>query len=337
VAAFDRASSEAQTAFGNPAIYVERFLQNTRHIEVQLLGDGRGNVVHLGERECSLQRRHQKLVEEAPSPVLHPAVRDRITAAACALAARIEYRGAGTAEFLVENAHDADQAQFFFMEVNTRLQVEHPVTEAVFGVDLVRDQLRIARGGPLGYEQADLVPRGHAIETRIYAEDPERGFVPSTGQIGAAELPMGPGTRVDTALFAGDRVSVYYDPLIGKLTVWGRTRAEAVARLERALSEMRITGVKTTIPLLRHVARAEAFRRADFHIHWLEPFAKRELATPPTARRWKRAAVAAAVQAAERARRGSVAAAAVGAGTEGPGHLSPWTLAGRSAQLGGGA
>jgi acetyl-CoA carboxylase biotin carboxylase subunit len=333
--AFALASSEAGSAFGNRDVFIERFIENARHIEVQLLGDGQGGVIHLGERECSLQRRQQKLVEECPSPSISPALREAILSAATALGRRIRYRSAGTVEFLVEGANGPDP-RFYFMEMNTRLQVEHPVTEMVTGLDLVEEQLRIAGGEGLRWRQEDIRPRGHAIEARINAEDPTRGFVPSAGTIEALVLPAGPATRVDTALYVGDRVSLYYDPLVAKLVVWGRERKDAVARLERALDEILIDGIATSTPLLRRLVRDADFRRADFHIHFLEPFARRAMA--PAAvdpDRAEAAAIAAAIRYARRLGEHSLPPASAATRDPSGDGQSPWVRFGRAVQLGG--
>jgi acetyl-CoA carboxylase biotin carboxylase subunit len=332
-AAFRIASSEAASAFGSGKVFVERFLENARHIEVQLLGDAEGHVIHLGERECSLQRRQQKLVEECPSPSISPALREAILRAAVALGARVRYRSAGTMEFLVEGA-SGPSPRFYFMEMNTRLQVEHPVTEMVTGVDLVREQLRIAAGEPLGYDQEAIAWRGHAIEARINAEDPAHDFVPSAGVVGRVAWPAGPGTRVDTALRAGDRVSLFYDPLVGKVIGWGRDRAEAVARIRRALDELRVAGIATSATLLRRLVRAPEFEAADFHIHFLEPFARQAMGGRPGDAAVLDVAIAAAVRAAERVRVAEhpERPAANGAARDGQ---SAWVRYGRAAQLGG--
>ncbi len=331
--AYSLATSEAASAFGSPLVFVERFLENARHIEVQILGDGCGNVIHLGERECSLQRRQQKLVEESPSPSISEETRAAILQAAVALARRIGYRSAGTMEFLVEGA-GGGAPRFFFMEMNTRLQVEHPVTEMVTGIDLVREQLRIAGGEPLRWRQEEIVPRGHAIEVRINAEDPAHNFVPSAGVVTALSLPAGPGIRVDTALFPGDRVSLFYDPLVAKVIAWGSDRAEAIARLDRALGELRIGGIETTAPLLRKLLRDEHFRRGEFHIHYLEPFARRALApAAPGEERTALFAVAAALRHFLRARHPAAPGRAEVAPPAAGDRMSPWVRFGRAMQL----
>jgi acetyl-CoA carboxylase biotin carboxylase subunit len=264
VRAFEAAAREAAAAFGDGSIYVERFLEAPRHIEIQILGDRDGKVIHLGERECSIQRRHQKLIEEAPSAVITPELRSRMGEAAVQAARAVDYLGAGTVEFLFK---DGD---FFFLEMNTRLQVEHPVTELVYGVDLVEWQLRVAAGEPLELDQDDLVPVGHALECRITSENPERGFLPSSGRVDHLQLPGGPGVRWDGGVIDGFEVGLHYDPLLGKLIVHGPTRERAIRRMARALDEMVIRGVDTCIPFHRKVMDEEDFRRGDFSIRYLE-------------------------------------------------------------------
>jgi len=263
--AWSVARTEARSAFGNDEVYLEKYLDKPRHIELQILADTHGNVVHFGERDCSLQRRHQKLVEEAGSPVLTAEERDAIGATATAALAKMGYRNAGTLEFLYQDG------QFSFIEMNTRLQVEHPVTEMVCGVDLVREQIRIAAGQPLGYTQADVTFSGHAIECRINAEDPQT-FMPHPGKIELYHPPGGLGVRVDSAIYSGYRVPPYYDSMIAKLIVHAPTRDEAIARMHRALDEFVIEGVKTVIPLHRKILANPEFRKGDYTIHWLEKF-----------------------------------------------------------------
>ncbi len=259
------ARAEAKAAFGNDAVYMEKYLDRPRHIEMQVLGDGFGNVVHLGERDCSLQRRHQKLLEEAGSPAISAAQRDALGATVTAALRKFGYRNAGTLEFLYQDG------QFAFIEMNTRLQVEHPVTEMVTGIDLVAEQIRVAGGEPLGYEQSDIQFRGHAIEVRINAENPET-FVPTPGRVTAYHPPGGIGVRVDSALYAGCTVSPYYDSMIGKLIVHAATREAAIARLARALEEFAIVGIETTIPLHRMIVADASFQAGDYTIHWLEQY-----------------------------------------------------------------
>jgi acetyl-CoA carboxylase biotin carboxylase subunit len=259
------ARAEARAGFGNDAMYIEKYLDRPRHIELQVMADSHGNVVHFGERDCSLQRRHQKLLEEAGSPVLTPAQRDALGAIATAGLAKLGYRNAGTLEFLYQDE------QFAFIEMNTRLQVEHPITEMVCGVDLVREQIRVAAGHPLGYTQQDITFNGHAIECRINAEDPET-FMPTPGKVTAFHAPGGLGVRVDSALYAGCTVPPYYDSMIAKVIVHAPTRAEAIARMRRALGEFAILGVSTTVPLHQRILDAPEFQAGDYTIHWLERF-----------------------------------------------------------------
>jgi acetyl-CoA carboxylase biotin carboxylase subunit len=243
-AAFRAARSEAAASFGDDAVYLERFLDRPRHVEIQVIGDHHGRLVSLGERECSVQRRHQKVVEEAPSPAVDPDLRRRMGAAAVRAAAAVGYANAGTVEFLLDAG-----GEFYFLEMNTRLQVEHPVTELVTGLDLVAAQLRIAQGEPLGPEFEGVAPRGHAIEVRLYAEDPFQGFAPSPGRIRLLRLPEGPGVRNDCGVYEGAVVGIHYDPLLAKLSVWAEDRPRALRRLGRALAELRIEGITTTAPL----------------------------------------------------------------------------------------
>ncbi len=259
------ARTEARTAFGDDAVYIEKYLDRPRHIELQVMADAHGNVVHFGERDCSLQRRHQKLLEEAGSPALTSVARDSLGAVVTAGLRTLGYRNAGTLEFLYQDG------QFAFIEMNTRLQVEHPVTEMVCGVDLVREQLRVAAGQELGYEQADVEFRGHAIECRVTAEDPET-FVPTPGRVDVFHAPGGLGVRVDSALYAGYVVPPYYDSMVAKLIVHAPTRPEAIARMRRALGEFAIQGIKTTLPLHRRIMDAPEFVAGDYTIHWLERF-----------------------------------------------------------------
>ena len=259
------AQIEARAAFGNDSVYLERFLDRPRHIEVQLLGDGNGGAIHLGERDCSLQRSHQKLLEETPSPALDPAARERLLGGAVAALARLGYRGAGTMEFLYEDG------AFYFIEMNTRLQVEHPISEMISGVDIVREQLRIAAGLPLGYRQEDISLRGHAIECRINAESPE-DFRPSPGRVTEYHAPGGYGVRVDSALYQGYQVPSFYDSLVAKLIVHGESREECVLRTRRALEEYVVGGIDTTIPLHQRLVDDPDFRAGDYDIHWLERF-----------------------------------------------------------------
>ncbi len=264
-AAYRGARSEAQASFGDDAVYLEKYIERPRHVEIQVLGDHHGTLVSLGERECSLQRRHQKVVEEAPSTVVTAELRRRMGEAAVKAAAAVGYTNAGTCEFLL-----AADGSFYFLEMNTRLQVEHPVTEQVTGLDLVRAQLAIAQGERLGPEFLDVEPRGHAIELRLYAEDPYQKFAPSPGKIRFLRWPQGPGIRVDAGVYEGSEVSVHYDPMLAKLIAFGKDRAEAMARLGRALGELRVEGIRTTAPLFRALLADAEFRSAEFDIGWLD-------------------------------------------------------------------
>lgn len=264
----ERAASEAGSAFGNTDVYLERYLEVARHIEVQVLGDQHGNVIHLGERECSLQRRRQKLLEEAPSPSISREKAAQIHAAAVAAARAVGYSNAGTCEFLLDDR----TGEFFFIEMNTRIQVEHPVTEMVTGIDLVKEQIRIAAGEPLRFRQEDITLRGHAIECRINAEDPDNKLYPSTGKVAVYEPPGGPWVRFDTMLYPGYEVTPFYDSLVGKLVVWGQDRAEAIARSQRALAEFKLEGIKHTIPVHQRILAHPDFVAGQFSTTWLEDF-----------------------------------------------------------------
>jgi len=267
------ARAEADKAFNNASVYIEKYIQNPRHIEFQILADGYGNVVHLGERDCSVQRRHQKLIEESPSPFLTPDLRKKMGKAAVRAAAAAGYENAGTIEFIVNS-----QGEFFFIEMNTRIQVEHPVTEEVTGIDLIKEQIRIASGEKLNFDQKDIEFRGHAIECRINAEDPTRGFAPSPGTIGLYYAPGGHGVRVDSHVYSGYTIPPYYDSLIGKLIAHGDTRKMALERMYRALSEYLIRGIKTTIPLHKAILSDPVFIAGKANTAYLEEFLGR---TPP--------------------------------------------------------
>jgi acetyl-CoA carboxylase biotin carboxylase subunit len=258
------AVSEAISAFGDGAVFIERFVSSPRHIEIQVLGDTHGNIVHLFERECSIQRRHQKVVEEAPSSILNPEMRSAMGAYAVAVAKAVDYVGAGTVEFILDENLD-----FFFLEMNTRLQVEHPVTEMITGLDLVKEQIKIARGEPLSFTQADLKISGHAIELRVYAEDPDNNFLPDIGTLETYTIPKGNGVRVDDGFEEGMEIPIYYDPMIAKLIVYGSNRAEAIERMVRAIDEYDITGIKTTLKFGKFVMQHEAFRSGDFDTHFV--------------------------------------------------------------------
>ncbi|NBB99598.1 MAG: acetyl-CoA carboxylase biotin carboxylase subunit [Bacteroidetes bacterium] len=287
--ALEMAQSEAVSAFGDGRVFVEKYIDEPRHVEIQILADTHGHTVHLFERECSIQRRHQKVVEEAPSPIVTPELRERMGQAAVDAAAACGYVNAGTVEFLV----DADR-NFYFMEMNTRLQVEHPVTEWITGVDLVAEQLRVAEGQPLAFAQEDLSIHGHAIECRIYAEDPASGFLPDPGPLHRHAPPSGPGVRVDAGVEEGGDVLIHYDPMISKLTTWGATRAVAVQRMDRALAEYAIAGVQTTIPFCRFVMQHEGFRKGQMSTHFVDQEFTPAALTPTDAA-LRRAVAAAAV------------------------------------------
>ena len=265
VAACQAAHREALGAFGNGTIYMERFIERPRHVEFQIFGDSHGGAVHLFERECSIQRRHQKIIEESPSPALTPDLRARMGAAAVAAARAVGYQGAGTVEFLL-----GPTGEFFFLEMNTRLQVEHPVTEWVTGIDLVRAQIRVAEGRPLPWTQEQLTTRGHAIECRLYAEDPENGFMPSLGPILLLNEPSGPGVRIDSGVRQGDEVSMYYDPMIAKLSLHGNNRAAAIDRAVNALKQYAVLGVTTNVEYLIAILQEQAFLDGDIHTGFLD-------------------------------------------------------------------
>src|SRR5262245_12033814 len=325
--AFRTASGEAASAFGDPRIYLERYLDRPRHIEVQVMGDAHGNVITLGERECSIQRRHQKLIEESPSAALDDASRAAIAQAAAKAAKAVGYTNAGTVEFLWSGG------QFFFLEMNCRLQVEHPVTEMVYGVDLVREQIRVASGERLSIGP-ELRPRGHAVEVRVNAEDPEREFMPSIGVVRNVRMPGGPWVRVDSGLFAGYEVTPYYDSLLAKVIAWGADRAGAIARLERALRELHIGGVKTTAPLALRVLGDASFRAGEFDTHFLESFKPR-----PDDERERVVAIVAAVHRHLGTSRRALGSSAPNGAASQPGGgapssaLSPWVAAQRRERL----
>ncbi len=311
--ALARARSEAAGAFGDDRVYVEKAIVRPRHVEIQVLGDRHGNAVHLFERECSIQRRHQKVMEESPSPLLDPELRQRMGALAVALVRRTGYVNAGTLEFLI-----GEDRRPYFLEMNTRLQVEHPVTEMVTGVDLVKLQMRIALGEPLPFRQGDLEQRGHAIECRVYAEDPDAGFLPSPGRISALRVPGGPGVRDDSGFVEGGEVPIHYDPLVSKLIVWAESREEALARMRRAVSEYRVVGIKTTLPFFERVLSHPAFVAGDFDTSFVTTVLGSTNGRP--GRRVELAVAAAAIRAFEERRARRVAV--------GPTGLSPWRAAG---------
>ncbi len=269
---FMMARAEAEAAFGNAGLYMEKYIENPRHIEIQLLGDQHGNVVHLGERECSIQRRHQKLIEESPSPIVNEKMRKEMGESAVKGASHVGYYSTGTMEFLIDK-----NLNYYFMEMNTRIQVEHPVTEMVYNVDLIKEQILVATGEKLRLKQTALKPLGHSIECRINAEDPANNFIPSPGEITSFYQPGGPGTRVDTHIYATYKIPPYYDSLIAKLIVHGKDRKEAIARLARALDEFVIEGIKTTIPFHKYVIRTKEFISGKFDTNFIEKIYKKEL------------------------------------------------------------
>lgn len=269
--ALETAQSEAASAFGDSSVYLEKAIVRPRHIEIQVFADTHGNCVYLGERECSIQRRHQKVVEECPSPINVPGLRERMGESAVRAARAADYVGAGTVEFLVSD----ETKDFYFLEMNTRLQVEHPVTELVTGIDLVREQIRVANGEKLSFTQEDISMRGHAIECRVYAEDPEKNFMPSPGRITKLTLPTGPGIRDDGGVYEGAEVSIYYDPMISKLAAWGRTREEAIDRMRRALDEYNVTGIQTTLPFFREIIRDQEFIEGKLDTGFIPRFFER--------------------------------------------------------------
>jgi acetyl-CoA carboxylase biotin carboxylase subunit len=274
--AFDNAQAEALASFGDDNVYIEKAIFRPRHIEIQVFSDKHGNHVHLGERECSIQRRHQKVIEEAPSPINSPELRNQMGACAVMVAKAVDYVGAGTVEFLVS---DLDKS-FYFLEMNTRLQVEHPVTELVTGIDLVREQINVAFGDPLSFSREDIKITGHAIECRVYAEDPENNFMPSPGRITRLRVPQGPGVRDDGGVYEGAEVSIYYDPMISKLVVYGRDRKQAIDRMHRALREYSVGGIKTTLPFFREIMRDPEFVAGNLDTGFIERFQKRRTTDP---------------------------------------------------------
>jgi acetyl-CoA carboxylase biotin carboxylase subunit len=311
-----QAANEAQAAFGDGTVYVEKQLENVRHIEVQILADSHGTVVHLGERECSIQRRHQKLIEESPSPFVDEKLRAKLGDAAIKAARAAGYENAGTAEFLVDR-----DSNFYFLEVNTRIQVEHPVTELVTGVDLVVEQLRIAAGRRLRYRQDDLTMNGWAIECRVSAEDPYNNFLPSTGRIKMLSEPSGPGVRVDSGIYAGYEVGLYYDPLLAKVIVWGETRGQAILRMRRALSEYKVLGIRTTIPFHYRMMESATFVAGRLDTKFLER--SQVVETNPTGEQAIIAAIAAAMVSQHRRTTRAIAAVDGAAGAA----ESPWKTA----------
>ncbi|HXV15086.1 MAG TPA: acetyl-CoA carboxylase biotin carboxylase subunit, partial [Candidatus Krumholzibacteria bacterium] len=318
--AFEAASREALAAFGDGSVYLERFLDRPRHVEIQVLGDRHGRVLHLGERECSIQRRHQKLVEEAPSPVLTPEQREEMGGSAVRAAAAVDYVGAGTVEFLYDEARGA----FYFLEMNTRIQVEHPITECTTGIDLVQWQLRIARGEALAFEQKDIGQRGHAIECRIYAEDERKHFIPSCGVISLLREPAGPGVRVDSGVYQGWEVTSHYDPILAKLVAFGETREVARRRMLRALDEYVVQGVATSVDLHKRILRHPSFVAAKVDTAFLDEHAT-DLLEPAKADVPDLAFIAAALAAESGSGRGARATHAATNDDDAP---SPWETTG---------
>jgi acetyl/propionyl-CoA carboxylase alpha subunit len=263
----DLAVSEATSAFGDGSVFIERYVGSPRHIEIQVLGDSHGNIVYLFERECSIQRRHQKVIEEAPSSVLTPAIRKAMGECAVDVARACNYLGAGTVEFILE-----DNVNFYFLEMNTRLQVEHPVTEQITGIDLVKEQIKIARGEKLSFTQDDLQINGHSIELRVYAEDPNNNFLPDIGNLQSYKIPQGLGVRVDDGFVEGMDIPIYYDPMIAKLVTFGKDREEAIERMIRAIDDYKITGIQTTLPFGKFVMQHDAFRSGNFDTHFVKNY-----------------------------------------------------------------
>ncbi|MFL6197285.1 MAG: acetyl/propionyl/methylcrotonyl-CoA carboxylase subunit alpha [Thermoanaerobaculia bacterium] len=325
---FRAARSEALASFGDDSVYLEKFIVNPRHVEIQVMGDLHGKVVSLGERECSLQRRHQKVVEEAPSPVVDPDLRRQMGEAAVKAASAVGYSNAGTCEFLLDR-----EGNFYFLEMNTRLQVEHPVTELVTGIDLVQAQIRVAEGEPLGPEFDGVQPRGHAMEVRLYAEDPWQRFAPSPGTIEILRWPDGPGVRVDAGVYEGSEVSIYYDPMLAKLIVWAADRPRALDRLGRALAELRVEGIRTTAPLFQALLADPDFRAGNLDIGMLDrKLSAGELKVPTDEGLNDLPFIAAALAHHERAHH-----TAAGPATPGASRRSRWSAAGRKGVLRGGS
>lgn len=328
-AAFRDASSEAASSFGDDAVYLEKFVEEPRHIEIQIMGDQHGKVVSLGERECSLQRRNQKVVEEAPSPIVDREMRRKMGEAAVQAAKAVGYTNAGTVEFLVDKYRN-----FYFLEMNTRLQVEHPVTEQVTGLDLVRAQIHVAEGRPLGPEFDDVEPHGHAIEVRLYAEDPFRNFSPSPGRVELLRWPEGPGVRNDSGVYEGAEIPIYYDPMIAKLITWGANREEAIDRMKRALAELRVEGIATSAPLFRQILDDEDFCAGRLDITLLERKMKDGVWGKPEAfHKGDLPIVAAAIAHAERQQK----VTAVSTHDGGRGHRKEWRHVGRREAMRGGS
>lgn len=322
--AFRATKSEAIKSFKDDAVYMERYVESPRHIEIQILGDKHGNMIHLGERECSIQRRHQKIIEEAPSPIMDEEMRQRMGAAALSAARAVNYDSAGTVEFIVSGA----SREFYFLEMNTRLQVEHPITEMVTGIDICKEMIRIAAGHKLSIKQQDVQMRGHAIECRISAEDPDNNFLPTPGKIVGLRIPGGPGIRDESGMYEGFDVPIYYDPLISKLVVWGRDRENAIARCRRALTEYIVKGIKTTIPFHARVMLNENFINGDFDTNFIDTHFTMEDAVRDRPDE-KVAIIGAAIKAFRLERQN---AQSLLARTEG-GEVNPWKLSGRIRSL----
>jgi acetyl-CoA carboxylase biotin carboxylase subunit len=337
--ALEAAQSEALGAFGDASVYLEKAVERPRHIEIQVFADTKGHTVHLGERECSIQRRHQKVIEECPSPIDSPGLRAAMGASAVQIAQAANYVGAGTVEFLVSDV----TREFYFLEMNTRLQVEHPVTELVTGIDLVREQITVAAGHALSFTQADVEWRGHAIECRVYAEDPDNNFFPSPGRITSLRVPAGPNVRDDGGVYAGAEVSIYYDPMISKLAAWGRTRGEAIERMRRALAEYTVGGIKTTLPFFREIMRDAEFIEGRLDTSFIEQFNRRraEAAATEAARveetddaeeiARRDMAIVAAALAYESGAKSASMQEGQGSAAQSEGQTSRWKLAGRVA------
>lgn len=322
--ALDTARGEALASFNNDEVFIEKAVVRPRHIEIQVFSDTHGNHVHLGERECSIQRRHQKVVEECPSPINDAELRRKMGAAAVKVAEAVNYVGAGTVEFLVSDV----TREFYFLEMNTRLQVEHPVTELVTGIDLVREQIRVACGAPLSFTQDEVEMRGHAIECRVYAEDPDNNFLPSPGKITRLRVPQGNGVRDDGGIYEGAEISIYYDPMISKFAVCGRTRDEAIERLRRALQEYEVGGIKTTLPFFRAIVEDEVFQSGNLDTGFIAAFNKRRREREPDETERDMAIIAAAL-AYRKQNKAQTSPAKNGA------EKSRWASAGRIAQLNG--
>ncbi|HUF04551.1 MAG TPA: acetyl-CoA carboxylase biotin carboxylase subunit [Aridibacter sp.] len=320
--AFENARAEALSGFGDDSVYIEKAVVKPRHIEIQVFGDSHGNYVHLGERECSIQRRHQKVIEECPSPINDADLRARMGECAVKVAKAVDYVGAGTVEFLVSNV----DRSFYFLEMNTRLQVEHPVTELVTGIDIVREQINVSAGKALSFTQDEVEMRGHAVECRVYAEDPLNDFLPSPGKIRRLRLPQGPGIRDDGGVYEGAEVSIHYDPMISKLCAYGRDRAEAIDRMRRALAEYRVEGIKTTLPFFREVMDDPVFLSGDLDTGFISGFSDRRVPGAVEETEMDLAAVAAALAYSDAVRKKAASGPTVR--TE-----SRWTVAARMAGL----